>query len=225
MVVHAAVLSRNQLFRAALVSLLNMMGFDRIEEGSDVNELKRERNGKVGPEILLIDLSPGVEEIAISMEAVRSWLPSAKVVFLAGNFDLDLLSRCFAAGASGFLLENISLEAFQESLKLVCAGEKVFPSTLAALMPSLTSRLSDPAINVVELQNFHLTEREMDILGCLANGQSNKVIAHELQIAEATVKVHVKRIMQKIHVTNRTQAALWAAERGLLERRKLGVSV
>jgi two-component system nitrate/nitrite response regulator NarL len=209
-----AVLSRRPLYRAGLVSLLNEMGFDRVAEGADINDLKRGRNGNAAPEILLINPTPGTDDVASSMEDVGSCCPQAKVVFLAADVDLELLSRCYAAGASGFLLESISREALQESLKLVCAGEKVFPSNLAGLLPGLTSGLSGP-INRGEIWSSRFSEREIDVLRCLSNGQSNKVIAHGLRIAESTVKVHVKRILQKTQAQNRTQAALWGAARGV----------
>ena len=96
----------------------------------------------------------------------------------------------------------------------MCAGEKVFPSKLAALIPDLISKLGNPRASKGELEDSRLSDRELDILRCLTNGQTNKVIAKNLNIAESTVKVHVKRILQKIHASNRTQAALWGAARG-----------
>jgi len=214
MTIIAAVLSGSQLFRTGLVSLLSKIGFE-VEEGSDIGALKHRRNGKVGPDILLIQLSSEAEDVITSIEDVGSWQPAAKIVFLVADFDLTVMGGCFAAGASGFLLEDISPEAFESSLRLVCAGEKVFPTALASLLPGLTTKSSGPTINMTDVRNSHLSEREIEILRCLTDGQSNKVIANTLEIAESTVKVHVKRVMQKIHATNRTQAALWGTARGV----------
>ncbi len=138
-------------------------------------------------------------------------------MFLSTDLDLKLLSSCFAAGASGYLLENLSSEALQKSLTLVSAGEKVFPSELAAVISDLAverDTSSDPAS--ADLQGFDLSAREIWILRLLADGQSNKLIASTLHIAESTVKLHLRNILRKLHATNRTQAALWALRRGVV---------
>ena len=106
-------------------------------------------------------------------------------------------------------------DALQESLRLVRAGEKVFPSELASYIPAMPSNFAIPEISTSALREFELSCREIEILQCLTNGQSNKAIAKNLDIAEATVKVHVKRILRKAHVANRTQAALWGVSKGV----------
>lgn len=209
-----AVLASAPLFRAGLASLLHTMGFDPVKEAADTAELQRQLDGGIAPEILLINLSRGTD-IDISVDEVKAWASITKIVFLASDLNLRLLCGYFAAGASGYLLEKISGDAFEESIRLVRAGEKVFPSELASLIPSLASKVDVPIITADGLANSKLSGREIDILRCLANGQSNKAIANTLNIAEATVKVHVKRILQKTHASNRTQAALWGAARGL----------
>jgi two-component system nitrate/nitrite response regulator NarL len=191
-----------------------MMDFDQVREGADLKDLKGVA-GEAAPEILLARTAGTAEGISNFMEEARSWIPEIKVVFLASELELDLLASCFSAGANGFLLENISRDAFQESLRLVFAGEKVFPSGLATFISGLASKNGGVALDLSDLRSFQLSVREIDILRCLSVGQSNKVIANTLNIAESTVKVHVKRILQKTHATNRTQAALWGAARGL----------
>jgi two-component system nitrate/nitrite response regulator NarL len=225
-----AVLGSSPLFRAGLVSLLGTMGFGRVEEAENIRELKIEElkrrandasGSESGPDILLVALLRGAEDFTHLegfthlIEEIRTWVPQAKVVFLATDLDLDLLSGCFAAGANGYLLENISCDSLEESLKLVCTGAKVFPSELALLIPGLACKLGGSAISTSELRDFDLSDREIEILRCLTDGQTNKIIAKELNIAEATVKVHVKRILRKTHASNRTQAALWGVVRGV----------
>ena len=208
------VVGASPLFRAGLVSLLKVMGFDQVQEGTDIEALKRVVTDATIPEIFLTNLPSQAEDISAIMEEFRSWNPSARVVFLTSDLNVDLLVSCFSEGANGLLLENISCEAFEESLRLVCAGEKVFPSELATLIPGLVSKNGNTAVDMADVRSFQLSDREIDILRCLSIGQSNKVIANTLHIAESTVKVHVKRILQKTHATNRTQAALWGAARG-----------
>ncbi|HUK09481.1 MAG TPA: response regulator transcription factor [Stellaceae bacterium] len=205
-----AVLASHPLFRAGLRGLLHAMGFDPVKVAGDAKELRRQldEDEHIRPELLLIDLS----DTGISESNVRDWAPITKVVLLAADLDLGLLSEYFAAGASGYLLKNISADAFRESIRLVLAGEKVLPSGLATVI----HRISVSWRPTAKRGGFDkLSNREIDILRGLATGQSNKVIADTRGIAESTVKVHVKRILHKIHVSNRTQAALWGAARGL----------
>lgn len=208
------VLASCPLFRAGLASLLQSMGFNPVTQAANIRELQRQLEEGLKPEVLLIDLSRGTDK-AISAGEVKTWALIAKVVILASDVDLGRLSEYFSVGASGYLLEKISADAFEESIRLVHAGEKVFPSELASMIPGFAPMLRCPTSQGVEFENSKLSDREMDILRCLTNGQSNKAIANTLNIAEATVKVHVKRILQKTHASNRTQAALWGAARGL----------
>lgn len=212
-----AVVDPNTLFRAGLVSLLSAMGFGAVEDGASVAELRERISGKPSPSIMLIDLSRVMGDTAEAMQEITATAPDAKVVFLANDLDIERMSACFAAGAYGYLLKDISRNALEESLRLVSAGEKVFPSRLASMMSTLSNRLGDPGLNAAKLRECNLSEREIEILRCLVNGQSNKVIAANLDIAESTVKVHLKSILRKTRACNRTQAAIWALEQGLVE--------
>src|SRR6516162_6796247 len=127
-----------------------------------------------------------------------------------------ILSACFAAGASGVLVENMSREGLKHSLRLVAAGEKVFPSELATLLTS-GARMSGPVDARAELRGLNVTEREADVLRCVAHGESNSSIAKKLGLSEAEVATDIKNLMRKLRVSNRTQAALWAVARGLGE--------
>jgi two-component system, NarL family, nitrate/nitrite response regulator NarL len=214
--INLAVIDPNTLFRAGLVSLLSAMGFGSVEEVASVQELQRAADNRAVPDIVLIDLSRGIDDIDEAMHQVEAWAPGAKVVFLANELDVERLGTCFASGAFGYLLKDISRNALQESLRLVSVGEKVFPSRLASLMAGLASRLRDPGLNAARLRACNLSDREIEILRCLVSGQPNKVIAANLDIAESTVKVHLKSILRKTRAGNRTQAAIWALEQGLV---------
>jgi two-component system nitrate/nitrite response regulator NarL len=186
------------------------MGFNPVKEAGDCKELRQQldEDQRIRPELLLIDLS----DTAISMGEVRDWTPITKVVLLAAELDLGLMSDYFAAGASAYLLKKISADALEESIRLVLAGEKVLPSWLATVIPRI-GMSRQPTAKGGGFRN--LSNREIDVLRYLASGESNKAIADTLGIAESTVKVHVKRILHKIHASNRTQAAVWGAARGL----------
>jgi two-component system nitrate/nitrite response regulator NarL len=209
------VIGSRTLFRAGLVDLLRAIGFNPIEEADDSDQLKGDADGPTPDDMLVISLVRGVEDVTAAVGEIRSRMPAARIVCLVPEFDLDVMRRCFAAGASGYLLESISRDALRESLRLVDAGEKVFPSELAAQFPALASRADRADSSALAPPESDLSCREVEILQCLASGLSNKAIAKNLNIAEATVKVHVKRILRKAHAMNRTQAALWGIAMGV----------
>ncbi len=211
--IDVVVVDANNLFRAGLVSLLTTMGFAPVEEAASVAELIRTPTASP-PAIALSDLPNGLSSAIDTIHQIGMWAANTKVVFLANDLDIEILSGCYTAGASGFLLKSISRDALAESLRLVSAGEKVFPSRLASLLAGLTSRIGgDPNGGQPSLMSVNLSDREIAILRCLMNGQSNKVIATNLDIAESTVKVHLKSILRKTGARNRTQAAIWAIDR------------
>ena len=142
------------------------------------------------------------------LNTLRSADPGARVVMLASDFAVAALRDAMNAGADGYLMKDVSPEALLQSLELVMMGEKVFPSNLAAMLLSLDSMPSP--MNSIR----GLTPREHEILQALVTGASNKLIANRLGITEATVKVHLKTLLRKIDVNNRTQAAIWAMNNG-----------
>ena len=210
------VIGSRSLLRSGLVSLLSTIGFESIDEADDIKHLGVSLHTKPAADMLIVCLVQAFEEMIGTIGGIKDWEASARIVFVVPALDVDAMSWCFAEGAYGYLIDSISGDALRESLKLVRAGEKVFPSELASLFPILTSRTSNQEAGKLAPLETDLSRREIEILRCLTNGQSNKVIAKNLEIAEATVKVHVKRILKKARVVNRTQAALWGVAKGVV---------
>jgi two-component system nitrate/nitrite response regulator NarL len=195
----------NRLFRDGLKHLLASSCFDVGAEFSTV-ELALEA-GEVGaPPDLVISGQPVKDEA--ELRALRDAFPTARIVVLADDLSVDVLRAAMGGGADGFLSKNLSPEALIQSLQLVMLGEKVFPTNLAAMLLNLGSAPSP--LNSVR----GLSPREQEILQVLATGASNKMIANKLNITEATVKIHLKTLLRKIDVNNRTQAAIWAMNNG-----------
>jgi len=194
---------------------LRTLGFVPVEEAADLAELQRRESGAPRPDIVVVSLLPSVEALTALIREIRDWAPHARIVIIASALDGPALSAGFAAGAAGYLLENISRDGLEYSLRLVSAGENVFPSELASTLSTSGSVLSGSIGARDELRNLHATEREIYILRCVASGESNKLIAKKLDISEAEVRTHIKRIQRILGVSNRTQAALWGVARGL----------
>lgn len=173
-------------------------------------------------EIIILDparcagFSQCVEDLMGMVQSLNSQPP--KVVILTDEVELSTLAAALSLGISGYLLKDISSGALKKSLDLITSGEKVFPSRLAELLinPLVGNA---PAISTSIFKDTmggkKLSPREKEILTHLIEGQSNKEIAIFLDIAEGTVKVHLKAILKKIGVRNRTQAAIWAYQSGI----------
>jgi two-component system, NarL family, nitrate/nitrite response regulator NarL len=152
--------------------------------------------------VAVIDFEDCKDPESISAHQVRG----VKIVALISEADSREVGFDEIEPLSGILTYDLSGAAFVGSLRLVCSGERVFPRDLAMgrrpqAPPSGMQPRSDGA---------HLSPREREMLSHLTAGRSNKTIARELGIAEATVKVHLKSVQRKIRVENRTQAAIWA---------------
>jgi two-component system nitrate/nitrite response regulator NarL len=120
----------------------------------------------------------------------------------------------FRAGADGYLFEQISSDALIKSLDLVMLGMTVLPAALMRVVGEEHEMVDNPAVPgaQTDVPTFErkLSHQEMGILLCLMQGKPNKIIARQFNITEATVKAHIKAILRKICVRNRTQAAVWA---------------
>ncbi len=213
-VISTALIGPNSLFREGLKRVLHPpYQVKTVAETTDLVEQIVEQD--------LIILIAGTDQADLPAQVRRAKEEnaSARVVVISDINTSEALWPLLAAGADGYLLRTISLEALLASLDIVMlGGTVVFPTPRHALpieSPDCTSldkggieaEVSNPN---AEPEYKKLTDREMEILLCLTKGASNKQIARKFAITEATVKVHLKAILRKIRVSNRTQAAVWA---------------
>jgi two-component system, NarL family, nitrate/nitrite response regulator NarL len=178
-------------------------------------------SGRVQEPTLVIFAANRLPSSMLKMvQRTKERFPAARIVVLADYFDLRFVRHGRDAGVEGFCLIGSSRSVLITSLELVRLGEPVLPSTLVRgildelplrLGPKLQNNiLADPKPADPRLSS--LSAREAAILTCLIEGASNKAIARKFDLAEGTVKVHMKAILRKIGMANRTQAAIWAAE-------------
>jgi two-component system nitrate/nitrite response regulator NarL len=165
------------------------------------------------PSLVLVDIPDSGDVLSERIGQIRAAAPRARIVVLTDTVRVNRLTEALAAGVDGYLAKNMSAEALYQSLRLVLLGEKVLPTDLAQL---LADRMMMPRSGGAATPHLSgLSDREMQILGCLVSGDQNKQIAYELKISDGTVKVHLKAILKKIRVQNRTQAAIWAMNHGI----------
>lgn len=204
----------DKLCRAGLRSLFEGSPFTVIAESTDGDAFGAPAKFDVVPDIALVEMREGAAPVLKVIERLEKVFPDIPVVVLRDTICLGTLAACLGAGASGFLTKDITRDALLRSLELVILGETVFPTHLAGLLAQGIRRRR--LAHVSNDGNNGLSEREIEILQCLLMGESNKMIANRLNITEATIKVHIRSVLRKIRVTNRTQAAIWAYSRGYL---------
>lgn len=145
---------------------------------------------------------------------VHDLRPDVSIIMLAHESESSMIARAFRSGVSGYVSSDTCCASLIAMTKLVALGEKVIPSQVVFDLAMLDTG-SHLANNDVRIEDANMSAREINILRGLIRGEPNKVISRRLNITEATVKVHVKSILRKLHVFNRTQAAIWAVSRGL----------
>jgi two-component system, NarL family, nitrate/nitrite response regulator NarL len=202
----------SRLFREGLRRIFSDSSFAVAHESCSIDEALPFIDS-LQPSLVLVGLADSREASPARLGDIRAAAPRSRVVVLTETIRLNRLAEALSAGIDGYLLKNMSADALHQSLRLVLLGEKVFATDLADLFTNgcLSSR-SD----VAQIGHLNgLSDREMQILRCLLDGAQNKQIARQLNIADGTVKVHLKAILKKIHVENRTQAAIWAKDHGV----------
>jgi DNA-binding NarL/FixJ family response regulator len=197
------VIDDQAVVRQGFVSLINTVADMQViaegTNGQQAIELYREHK----PDIMLIDLRmpvlSGVEAIA----AIRREFPGARMIVLTTYDGDEDIYRSLQAGAQGYLLKDVFFEDLEEAIRKVHAGSRRIP---AAVAERLAERMS----------GSELTGRELEVLQQIVAGKSNKEIGTHLNISEATVKSHINNILSKLGVTDRTQAATTALQRGIV---------
>jgi len=184
------------------------------EAGDGLEGIKRAKSLK--PDIVLLDLHmPGISGRE-AVQLISEEAPETRVVMLTVSEDAEDLIDCLRAGATGYLLKNIETDYLVAAIRRAAEGESVMSPQIAhKLADSLRAPPRDkPGASDASLDK--LSPREREILIMLARGDSNKEIAGALHLAESTVKIHVQGILRKLNLAGRVQAAVYAAEHGLI---------
>jgi two-component system, NarL family, nitrate/nitrite response regulator NarL len=217
-------IGKNVLVREGISRILHTANFRVVLSASRVDELPDELQA-AQLLFLIIDNGDSFDVALNQIRFVRDHYPDARIAIVSEHYRPDDLLSAYRAGASGYFVNVNSCEAFIKSVELVTMGEAVFPPAfLSFALDSVLGRQAasteqvghDVMLSAEEPAEPHLSPREKAILSCLIEGNSNKSIARKIDIAEATVKVHVKAILRKIRVQNRTQAAIWGMNNGSL---------
>ena len=205
------------LLRSGLQHILRDTLFAVVEVVS-ATDLRRLQYCALNTALVIIEATHNTTRVLELIRRVRERSTETRIVALADQFDFGFVRLAHEAGVNGFCVTGSEPEILLKSLEMVMLGESVLP--VAILRSFMDAALQDqpvqggtPEPKLSDLKECKLSAREAQILGCLREGAPNKIIARQFDVTEATVKVHVKAILRKIGVANRTQAAMWASQR------------
>jgi DNA-binding NarL/FixJ family response regulator len=204
-VIRVLVAEDHSVVRAGLERLLGTAPDIEVVGGASDGAEAVELAGVHAPDVVLMDLSmPNMDGIEATKRIVDA-NDAVQVVVLTSISDREKIEGALDAGAIGYLLKDAEPEEVIRGVQAAARGESPLdPKAARALLQGRTTR-----------PERQLSERELEVLRCVAQGLPNKLIALRLEISEKTVKAHLTRIFQQIGVTDRTQAAIWAREHGL----------
>ncbi|MBB3609773.1 response regulator transcription factor [Rhizobium sp. BK602] len=171
---------------------------------------------RLRPDLILLDIRMTPLDGLAAAAEIRKVAPATRIVMLTMHDSVDYLSAAIKVGASGYLLKDVSRDDLLRTIETVLDGQAFFDADLMRKMLARIGR--EPAAETVIEK---LTNREREILGRLTTGETNKGIARLLSISPGTVKVHIERILSKLGVNDRTQAAVLAIQAGLLRKEEL----
>jgi DNA-binding NarL/FixJ family response regulator len=206
-VIRVLIAEDHALVRAGLAELL--------ENRDDVEVVAQAANGaeavaratEARPDVVLMDLSmPEMDGIEATRQIAAS-VPDANVVVLTSFSDRERILEALDAGAVGYLLKDLAPDELHRGIQAAARGESPLAPKAAHAVLTARSEAAKPSVE--------LSVREREVLGLVAEGLPNKLIARRLEISEKTVKAHLTRVFQQIGVTDRTQAALWAQRHGV----------
>jgi two-component system nitrate/nitrite response regulator NarL len=227
----SVIVDPSRIFREGLTSILAKTPFEPACTASNTAGVPSTISDAAEQVLVLIGVREG-SDLAEALRAMHATFRDAHVVVVGDASKCDNVTTALELGATSFIDENLATSTLVKELELVTLGDPVISVFILKLLlghgsaPGCCKSVPTRAVEVPpspdtqgQTERLQLSGRQAAILNGLVQGASNKVIAYQLKIAEATVKVHVKAILRKIRVKNRTQAAVWALNRQAFPRR------
>ena len=204
------IIDDHPLFRKGVSQLIAMAPHLQLVGEASGGELGVAKARELDPDLILLDLHMKSMNGIDTLKAIRDAGLDCRVVILTVSDNADDLVAAIRSGADGYLLKDMEPEDLLAAIDQTLNGSTVIGERLSGL---LARSIRDEA-TATQREGAMLTRREQEILQGLAHGLSNKLIARDLDITEATVKVHVKNLLKKLGFRSRLEAAVWAVGRG-----------
>ena len=214
--VRVLVVDDQQLIRDGIASLLGIQaGITVVGTASDGAQAV-EQALALAPDVILMDVRmPGTDGV-LGAAQVRQKLPACQVIMLTTFDDEDYVVRALRAGAAGYLLKDLPATELASAVRMAHAGVAQFGAQAVGRLAAALARHPVRADAEPGPAGQSLTAREVDVLRLIARGATNREIAARLYLSEGTVKNHISRILTRLGLRDRTQAAIYARDHGLL---------
>lgn len=211
--IRVLVVDDQRLMRAGIVSLLEIQdGIEVVGQAANGEEAI-ELSLALQPDVVLMDVRMPVMDGIAATEQICRQHPDCHVLMLTTFDDEEYIVDALQVGASGYLLKNIPANDLAQAIQAVHRGIYQLDSAVASKIVGALNTRKD---NTSSTSNIDLTAREVDVLRLIAEGATNKEIAEKLFISEGTVKNHISNMLNRLGLRDRTQAAIYARENGLL---------
>lgn len=215
-IIRVALVDDHGIVRQGLRALLTRPGIEVIgeaENGEEAVELAR----TLRPDVMLLDIRMKESDGLQALPQIKAVSPRTSVIMLTTYANPGYLARAISGGASGYLSKETDPDQIVRAVQAAAAGDELIDRTLLRAALEHAVDPSPPSPEPTELEVDPLSDREREVLRLIVSGLSNQAIGDALSISVPTVKTHVQHILQKLHVSDRTQAALLAVRHHLLD--------
>ncbi|MBI3013955.1 MAG: response regulator transcription factor [Candidatus Tectomicrobia bacterium] len=216
--IRVLVVDDHPLFRQGVASLLREQTDMEIVGEAEDGAQALNRIQALLPDVILMDIQMPIVDGIEATRKIKEILPNSKVIILTVAEEEHSLFEAIKSGADGYLLKKIGSQALLQAIRGVFHGEASISSSMAAKILKEFSEQSRRGKSKEETPD-ELSPRETEVLDLVTQGQTNKEIAAALAISEGTVKNHMRNIMDKLHLRNRAQAAVYALRQGLVSKK------
>jgi len=215
--IRVLIVDDHALFRRGLMLVLESEdGIEVVGEADDGEDAVAKAE-QLMPDVVLMDVRmPRISGIEATRRVAEA-LPTSKIIMLTVSDEEEDLYEAIKAGATGYLLKEISIEEVADAVRAVTQGQTLISPSMASKLIAEFSNLAKRANDQQQVPVPRLTERELEVLRLVAQGITNREIADQLFIAENTVKNHVRNILEKLHLHSRMEAVLYAVREKLFE--------
>ena len=215
--IRVLIVDDHALFRRGLMLVLESEeGIEVVGEADDGEDAIAKAEA-LAPDVVLMDVRmPRVSGIEATRRLAET-LPTTKIIMLTVSDEEDDLYEAIKAGATGYLLKEISIEEVADAVRAVVQGQTLISPSMASKLIAEFTSLAKRATDRQSVPVPRLTDRELDVLRLVAQGITNREIAEQLFIAENTVKNHVRNILEKLHLHSRMEAVLYAVREKLFD--------
>ena len=215
--IRVVVADDHALFRRGLYMVLESEDdIEVVGEAGDGDEVVRLVEEHM-PDLVLMDVRMPVRSGIEATHEIKSAVPATKILMLTISDEEEDLYEAIKAGASGYLLKEISIEEVAEAIRSVHLGQSLISPSMASKLLTEFAAMAKKDEEKQQMPTPRLTDREMEVLTLVAQGLNNRDIARELFISENTVKNHVRNILEKLHLHSRMEAVVYAVREKLLE--------